>query len=164
VDDDLRAFEHDFTYGALMHQPWLSPVAFDGHAALAPRRLEVLGDQTDAFWEDLVTWVVWAQHTFRLTRWFPPCWPKHPALVEELVALWGLWQAVWLPSTDASAPIGFLRDLDYSISRVERLWKPPCTVDAHKEQPETDLGADGTPGLHHWWSNPNYMRGARPWQ
>ena len=164
IDDDLAAFEHDFEYGTMIHGPWLTPAMFDGGAPLAPRRPELVGDQADALWEDLATWVVWAQVTFRISRWFPPCWPRHPALVEELLALWGLWQAVWLPATDPAAPVGFLRELECSIGRVERLWKPPCTVDGHTDQTEPHVGADGTPGLHHWWSNPSYRQGEQRWQ
>ena len=166
IADDGEAideFERDFaTYGAPLERPWLTSWVFDGQAALAPRRPELLGDQTDALWADLRSWVVWASATFRLVRWFPPCWPQHPALVEELLALWSCWQALWLPSIDPGAPIGFLRELDWSIGRVERLWKVPCDVDGHKPQPDPILGADGTPQLHHWWSNPNYLQGDQP--
>ena len=76
--------------------------------------------------------------------------------------MWSVWQAVWLPATDPTAPIGFLRELDGTLGRVERLWKPPCTVDAHRDQPDPILGADGTPILHHWWSNPDYPQGHQP--
>ena len=160
----LAEFERDFdaTYGAPPAPPWHTPLYFDGQAALAPRRPDLLGDQTAALWTDLTAWVVWATLTFRLTRWFPPCWPQHPALVEELLALWGTWQAAWIPAIDPTAPTGFLRELDAALGRVERLWKPPCTGDSHKDQPEPLLGADGTPTLHHWWSNPNYLQGEAP--
>ena len=157
-DDEIRA------YGGLRARPWISPPVFDGQNAIAPRRPELLGDRVDDWWHDLSTWSTWTIGTFRLVRWFPPCWPQHPALVEELMALWLHWQAVWLPATDATAPISFLRELEWSLNRIDRLWKPPCTTDAHKPQPAIAYGpgADATPDLHRWWSNDTYNTEEQP--
>ena len=156
-DDELDAFEREFhDYGTPPAALWLSPWVFDGHPPLAPRRPELVGDQTDALWTDLATWARWAITTFRLTGWFPPCWPQHPALVEELLALWWHWQTVWLPGTDGTAPVSFLRELEWALGRCERLWKPPCTTDRHKPQPDPTADAHGTPSWRQWWSNPGY--------
>jgi hypothetical protein len=158
AEDDLAAFEREFVDYDLapLEHPWATSWAFDGTAAMAPRRPEVLGDTVDVFWGDLTTWVVWLQATFKAARWFPPCWPQHPALVEELLGLWFAWQHAWLPSADPNAPIGWVRELGWALDRVERLWKVPCGSDGHRDQPDPVLGADGIPALHHWWSNPNY--------
>jgi hypothetical protein len=157
IHPDLLALEEDLhAYGLGRVRPWSSPPVFDGQMAYAPRRPEVLGDSVDAWWADLSSWASWTITTFRLTRVFPPCWPQHPALVEELMALWMHWQAVWLPATDATAPVGFLRELEWSIGRVERLWKTSCSPDAHTAPAPVPAGSAGTPDLHDWWSNPNY--------
>lgn len=155
---DLAELEADFySYGATPTRPWVSAAVFDGQMAISPRRPELLGDSVDGWWTDLDTWAVWAIGTWRLARWFPPCWPEHPALVEELMALWLHWQACWLPSIDPQAPVGFLRELEWSLGRVERLWKPSCTPDTHRPAPQAVAAAVGTPELHRWWSNPNYI-------
>jgi hypothetical protein len=154
---DLSELEEDFRrYGVRDQRPWASPVVFDGQMAYTPRRPELLGDGVDAWWADLTSWVEWAVPTFRLARLIPPCWPQHPALVEELMALWLFWQAVWLPATDATAPIGFLRELEFAHARIERLYKPSCNPGEHTSPAPVVLRTTGTPDLHRWWSNPNY--------
>lgn len=42
-------------------------------------------------WGALVTWVDWFYATYRLRTPIPPCWPDHPAAVEELASLWMAW-------------------------------------------------------------------------
>ena len=80
--------------------PWRTPYPYDGPQAPAPRRAELLGDLEDAWWADVTAWTEWAIATFRLSRWFPSCWLRHPALVEEAQALWLLWCEAWMPGTE----------------------------------------------------------------
>ena len=154
-DDDVGVHE----YGQPRPKAWLTFPPFDGEMPVAPRRPELLDPTATAnWWHDLTTWTVWAIRTFRLGRTFPPCWPQHPALVEELTALWLFWQGVWLPALDPGQPINFLQHLDWSLCRVERWWKVPCTTDGHKQQEPVIVGAQGLPDLHRWWGNPDYRQ------
>ena len=153
-DDDIHA------YGQLHPPAFLTPASWDGEMAVAPRRPELLGDAVAAWWKDLECWTEWLLITFRLSTRIPPCWPQHPALVEELMALWMVWQAGWLPGVDPGAPVAFLRELDWALSRIERLWRPACTATEHKPTPPQRTGAEGTPDLHPWWSNPTLSGGS----
>lgn len=152
----------EYLYGQPGERPFATPTSFDGHSPTAPRRPELLDDQTDSWWHDLACWADWMIVTFRVANRFPPCWAAHPALVEELMALWLHWQAVWLPGVDPTGPSEFLRELDWSLSRVERLWRTPCSTDQHRPQPVVVSTCVGTPELHPWWSNTNYPKGPDP--
>ncbi len=159
VDEEMAA-----EYGQPPVPAWVSSRGWPGELALAHRRPERLTDQgLDAWWHDLKSWATWAIHTFRLSRTFPPCWPQHPALVEELMALWMVWQSGWLPAKEAGAPAQFLQLLDLSISRCGRLWQVSCDpAGPHKKSPDPVVGAEGEPDLRRWWGNDNYTQGATP--
>ena len=146
-----------YAYGQPRARAWTTSPAWGGEMAISIRRPELLDDhELDAWWHDLKTWTTWAVHTFRLSRTFPPCWPEHPQLVEELMALWLLWQQVWLPAEDAFAPAQFLHHLDAAISRCERVWKLPCDPKEHKPPTPLDIGAHGEPTLRRWWGNDHF--------
>jgi len=153
--DDL---DEVYAYGEPRHRPFLTPGPFDGQVPTAPRRPEVLGPDVGVWWSDLYAWADWLIATFRLSTRFPPCWSHHSALVEELMALWLCWQAAWLPGIDPVAPAGFLRELDCAISRIDRLWRTPCTPDLHRPQPPVAAPTQGAvPRVRSWWSNPDYL-------
>ena len=46
----------------------------------------------------------------------------------------------------------------WSLGRVERWWKVPCTTDGHKQQEPVVVDAQGPPDLHRWWGNPDYRQ------
>ena len=48
-------------------------------------------------WADLGNWVSWFVDRYHLADVVPPCWPRHPALVDELIALWYYHQDVTRP-------------------------------------------------------------------
>jgi hypothetical protein len=48
-------------------------------------------------WDDLHVWVSWFVDHYHLADELPPCWPRHPALVDELNALWHYHQEVTRP-------------------------------------------------------------------
>ncbi len=152
VDDDEAMLE----YGPEPPPMWFSSTHFDGQAYLTARRPEIAGDSCGALFADLTAWVDWLVHTFRLQGRIPPCWIRHPALVEELLALFFLWQHSWIPAQNASLPIGFLRELDWSLGRIERYWKVPCDQTEHKAQAPVTFTTSGVPTMRAWWSNPDY--------
>lgn len=160
LDEEMAA-----EYGQPSPPAWASKRLWPGEMALAPRRPESLDkDSLAAWWHDLKSWSTWAIRTFRLSRTFPPCWPQHPALVEELMALWLAWQSAWLPAKEPTGPAQFLQLLDFSVARCARLWQVPCDpAGPHKTPPSVVVGADGQPDLTRWWGNDNYnTQGARP--
>jgi hypothetical protein len=160
--DGLGLFDDGdwFEYGATTMEPWSTPVPFDGCPPVLPRRPELLdGAAAALLWRDLRSWALWLTKTFPAAdRLFPPCWPQHPALTEELLALWWHWQSAWMQATDPAAPAGFLRELDWSMQRVERWAKAPCDNDRHTPQQRTTFPPSAEdPDLHHWWSNPQFI-------
>ena len=143
--------------------PWRTPHHYDGPPVPAPRRPELLGDGEDAWWADVTAWTEWAICTFRLSRWLPPCWLRHPALVEEAQALWLLWCDAWMPGVDARSPNQFLQSLSLALNRIETLWQIPCRHDAHTEPtPERDT-TRVRPMTADWWSLDDYDPGATAW-
>ena len=48
-------------------------------------------------WAELHVWVSWFVDRYHLADEVPPCWPRHPALVDELSALWHYHQEVTRP-------------------------------------------------------------------
>ena len=48
-------------------------------------------------WAELQVWVSWFVDRYHLADEVPPCWPRHPALVDELNALWHYHQEVTTP-------------------------------------------------------------------
>ena len=55
-------------------------------------------------WADLHVWVSWFVDRYHLADDVPPCWPRHPALVDELIALWYYHQEVTRPSVSLVQP------------------------------------------------------------
>lgn len=102
--------------------------------------------------EALVEWVEWLVRTFRLESVVRPCWPDHPAAVEELRALW-LYRmaseaAATLPAPAEGEPppddelgklglratpslVGWLADLDRAQERIRRSMGM-CRADHHE--------------------------------
>ena len=74
-------------------QPWHwdGPGGLDDDARHA--RLRQLGE-----------WVTWLVARYDLASQVPPCWPLHPALLDELKALWYWHQAVTYPEGVLTQP------------------------------------------------------------
>lgn len=142
--------------------PWRTAAAYDGPLSPAPRRAELLGDAEDAWWADVTAWGEWAITTFRLARWFPPCWLRHAALTEEAQALWLLWCEAWM-GLDAGGPAHFLHQLDSALHRIETRWQVPCTVDNHTEPTPTKPGAQVRPLTRAWWSLDDFTPTPSTW-
>ena len=171
-DDDefLDQFEPDprpdtgeqLAFGEVMY-PWRTPYPYDGPQAPAPRRAELLGDLEEAWWADVTAWTEWAIATFRLSRWFPSCWLRHPALVEEAQALWLLWCEAWMPGTEPAAPAQFLHNLSLALNRIETLWQIPCRPDSHSEPTPERETVRVRPLTRDWWSLEEFDPTATAW-
>lgn len=131
--------------------PRRTPFASGGSRSPAPRRPELLGEQEADWWADVTAWTEWAIATFRLSRWFPTCWLRHPALVEEAQALWLVWCDAWLPGTDPHGPSQFLHALSLALNRIETLWQIPCRPDSHTEPPPERQPVRIRPTTRAWW-------------
>lgn len=159
-EDALNDLEHE--YGQPPERPWLTAPLGPGQPALSVTRPELLDDgdaggDLGRWLHDLKSWSLWMIETFGVQKHFPPCWPEHPALVEELTALWALWQDGWVPATDNSRPVYFLAQLDAALSRCERRWQVTCDPSgAHKNPPRPTAGANGQPTLRRWWGNDHF--------
>lgn len=153
----------DADYGGRPTSPWLSHPLSGGQPPISVGRPEILDDSDPggdlARWlHDLKSWAVWMIDTFGVHKQFPPCWPQHPPLVEELAALWALWQEGWVPAQENGAHVYFLVQLDASLSRCERRWQVVCDpAGPHKNSPRPPAGADGYPTLRRWWGNDNFI-------
>lgn len=154
--DDIDADDNGPRYGQPGADLWFTSPMFDGGIPLMPRRPEITGDSLDALMADLTAWVEWLVATFRLHPQIPSCWLRHPALIEELQALWFLWQHCWLPAADPTMPVSFLRELDWSLGRIDRHWKVPCDTDTHKEPQAPPYRSTGTASWRAWWSHPGF--------
>lgn len=160
VDDLIDAMDTDdeetYHYGAPDPSPWYSSWEHDGRETLVPRRPEITGDSVDALMSDLSAWVEWLVVTFRIQARIAPCWMRHGALREELLALFFLWQDCWLPAKDPGLPVAFLREFDASLSRIERYWKVPCDATTHKEPTDIAFTSNGVASWKQWWANPEF--------
>ena len=47
---------------------------------------QLAADELRRHWADLGDWVSWFVDRYHLADDVPPCWPRHPALVDELIA------------------------------------------------------------------------------
>ena len=85
--------------------------------------------------EDLELWVDWLVERYRLDhRIVPPCWKRHPELIEELSALQLAWQGAFASSAPADAPLHWHER--FSIGRIrvgDWVSRTGCRPDAHRE-------------------------------
>ena len=142
--------------------PWRTPHAYDGPQSPAPRRPELLGAAEDAWWADVTAWTEWAIGTFRISRWLPPCWPRHPALVEEAQALWLMWCEAWM-GVDPTSPVQFLYQLDTALHRIETRWQIPCTLDTHTEPTPIKPSVHVRPLTRQWRSLDAFTPASAAW-
>lgn len=136
-------------------KPFYAPSAVDCPPPMYPRRPEA-GTYPASVAKDLAVWGEWLRQTFKLGRWLPPCWGQHPALAEEVLALWFAWSAAFA-GDEPFGPINWLGQLDASLHRMDR-WSPGCTPYEHKvHHPEAPtLAFDEVAVAGEWWSNADF--------
>ena len=84
-----------------------------------------------ARWSELCQWVEWFVRRYPVESDIPPCWHQHPAVVDELTALWVAHAGAWYPGMAPNAPLGWLEQLDRSLARIRR-WIGSCTSAEHR--------------------------------
>jgi hypothetical protein len=71
------------------------------------------GDDAEHEWLALDEWVEDLRRVFAIpAQVIPPYWHRHPVLVEHLSALRSHWLGAFDPAQHASAPFGWIKDLD----------------------------------------------------
>ena len=93
----------------------------------------------------LTEWVDWLRHRYPVARTLPPCWRRHPELIEELSALHWAWRAAFHgDEARPSAPADFHGHyLPGVLDRVRR-WGVHCG-DVHDPRAEGVYGPPGRP-------------------
>jgi len=98
---------------------------------LGPKAEEELRSQ-------LTDWVSWLRSRYPLAKKIPPCWAKHPEIVEELTALWLAWQHAY---AEAEGPLTAAADWHdrWLPGLVQRLERGPhainCSSSGHTTRP-----------------------------
>ncbi|GAB3589333.1 hypothetical protein GCM10027446_01390 [Angustibacter peucedani] len=84
-------------------------------------------DAARAAMSALREWVGWLRHRYPVAQMLPPCWPRHPELIEELSALHWAWRAAFHGDDPRpTAPADFhAHYLPGALERVKR-WGVVC--------------------------------------
>lgn len=85
------------------------------------RWADLTQEQAAATWTGLIDWTGWLVRRFQLYEELGSCWPDHPALVEELGALWLAWQASYDDQAPLEAPLRWMEALARARARW-RIW------------------------------------------
>jgi hypothetical protein len=118
--------------------------AFLGAASGPLNWREVRSGDARGRWSELRAWVEWFRGEFAFDhRVVPPCWYRHPALVNLLSALRDRWLCSYDP---LNTPVGS-SDWHLSLLQLEprlREWasRTGCTVAAHREDAVAEYPAD----------------------
>lgn len=76
----------------------------------------------------LAGWVRWFAVRYALTAdTVPPCWDRHPALVEELAALRSAWEASFSPDDAGHGPIGWHERMWLALTRIRSWYRGECS-------------------------------------
>lgn len=111
-------------------------------------------DATQKGWEEFCGWVEWY-----LRRWevpvsvVPPCWQRHPVLIEELTALWTSYMGSYSRDNNGQAPLLWLYQADLARTRMlATMAVYSCGREGHSgpmlyRAPSESLSLDDTRGL-----------------
>jgi hypothetical protein len=88
---------------------------------------------------DLGQWVTWLERRYSLTDVIPDCWAAHPALLEELLALYVAWTDAY-GQLDASgtAPIKWHESFAQCRERLREWNRWGCGPDSHRHDPDPE--------------------------
>jgi hypothetical protein len=121
-----------------MFGPPLPPRGAADAAEEPPRPINwnlLTGDEAEAEWLDLNTWVNWLRATYGLPPTvIPPFWHRHDELVWELSALHTHWLNAYDPDGSPSAPLAWHRDFADARNRL-REWVSACGTKLDRDRP-----------------------------
>lgn len=105
--------------------------------------------------KDLTAWLEWANPVLIVPRsssraGIPPCWPRHPGVVEELLALHGAWLAAYTEGPNDAMIAWHDRWIESCVSRVLKTYtlsecdrEGRCQLDRPAvTRPTTDITAN----------------------
>ncbi|WP_434740758.1 hypothetical protein [Micromonospora sp. SH-82] len=99
---------------------------------------ELDGDAARELWEWLTTWLRWLADRYGLAQDLGPCWPAHPALVEELTALCVSWHHAYSGAGDPDASIRWHEALHRARHRWQQWDTTRCRHGHHTpRKPDT---------------------------
>lgn len=97
-------------------------------------------------------WVTWLVHTYRLRTQIPPCWYRHPEVVERLKNLMVGWIHTYTgdPSEFGDRPFAYVEFDDALERELRRITVPPRCLDGDHEDPPVTWTTDTD--QHDWLS------------
>ena len=84
-------------------------------------------------WSELAAWVEWLVARYDLADEVPACWWAHPAITEELTALWTAWLAAYqYAEAHPDKPLSWHKELDASRTRIKSWDRLGCAREPHR--------------------------------
>ncbi len=108
-------------------------------------------ERVAAVMEPLRSWVDWMITTWQLrTADVPPCWWRHSHLLQELYALWCMYQLAFNPTDSGQGPIAFAERFALARGRLRAATAQiECNPREHRDAPEVTLTDASGPS---WWA------------
>jgi len=91
--------------------------------------------------QQLGPWVTWLVHTYRLRTTIPPCWYRHPDIVERLKNLMVGWIHTFTDDL-GDRPFAYVEFDDALERELRRITAPPRCLDGDHEDPPTTWATD----------------------
>jgi hypothetical protein len=118
---------------------WLLARAEDPEEVVTPPRWccwrELPRDKARALWRQLVEWVDWLIARYGIGDGIPACWYLHPALVEELTAIYAGWRSAYLAEEQNLAgwdPLTWHDALEKALHRIREWDRRGCRDGTHR--------------------------------
>ncbi|MFE7330333.1 hypothetical protein ACFU8W_36340 [Streptomyces sp. NPDC057565] len=84
---------------------------------------------------ELATWVTWLRRTFELHNNIPPCWYRHPPVVEHLTALYIGWLRTYAGEQTAGRELAEADWINTLHNFTPRLQLAACASGRHQDPP-----------------------------
>jgi len=94
-------------------------------------------------WADLAGWVVWLVARYDLGDEIPACWWDHPAILEELTALWAAWLLTYQHADSTpDKPLAWHKDFGEARTRIKGWDRLGCARGTHRATEEPPWAFD----------------------
>lgn len=84
---------------------------------------------------ELAIWVAWLRRTFELHNNIPPCWYRHPSVVEHLTALYAGWLRTYAGEQAAGRELAEADWINTLYNFTPRLQLAACASGRHQDPP-----------------------------
>lgn len=85
--------------------------------------------------KELATWVDWLRSTFELHNQIPPCWYRHPAVIEHLTALYVGWVRTYAGEQSPGRELSEAEWINTLHALTPRLQLATCATGIHTDPP-----------------------------